>query len=333
MFKRFIIALCIVMGVGFLGTAISVPFAVNDVMDIYNTAVGQSEENKKSEVVSTPSRRIDLTAGNSYFAVEVKQSVDDQVRVEYYDNRFYHTNATMTQQADRTTVILEVERDLPVFNISVRTMIETMVSDSRSNNVVLYIPKDVSLYSEGFHGSLYYDSSVEFANKQELAEQEESERNRKQYENYLERTMEINGEINGYRLEVERAKARYMTTGGNENTYDSDYGYTEYLSDLTDAYNRISRSEQSRINAAQKIWSDFDVSAALVKVTQLLEQQKQYDLTDGDLKRMEHQFRAGQVGEAVYETERASLQAKLEEIGQKRDTLQAEYDGLFAAIG
>ncbi len=333
MFKRFVMILCIVMGISFLGTAISVPFAVNDVMDIYNTVVKESEENKKSEIINPESKRIDLTASNGYFTVEVKQSTDGQVRIEYYDNRFYQTNVTTTQQADRTTVMLEVKEDLPVFNVSVRTMIESIVSDSRANNVVLYIPKDVSLYSESLHGNVYYDSSVEFANQKELVQQQERERHQEKYENYLERTMELDEELNSYYQQIEQDKARYMMTGANSDSEDSGYNYAEYLSDVTDIYHSISRCEQSRINIGKGIQSDFDVGAAWSKASDLLEQQKQFDLTEGDLKRMEQQFRSGQISKTVYETENASLQAKLEEIRTNRDTLKSEYDQLFAAIG
>ena len=57
-----------------------------------------------------------------------------------------------------------------------------------------------------------------------------------------------------------------------------------------------------------------------------LEQEKQYDLKNGDLKRIEQEFRSGKISESIYENQKASLQKELEEIAVKRDTYQTEYD-------
>ncbi|HJB26575.1 MAG TPA: DUF4097 family beta strand repeat protein [Firmicutes bacterium] len=332
-FKRIVLILGIVAGVSFLGIAISIPFAIHDVTSIYNTALQESEENKQNQAVVSGAKRIDLESSGYWFHVEVRQSEDDRAHIEYYHNQLYQTIVTVTEQTDRTTVMLGIKQDLPMFNFSIKTMIESVVSDSKSNNVILYLPKDYSLYSDRFDGNLYYADSVEFANQKELAQQQEAEEHQEKYEDYVERAMELDDDIKEYYQEIEQYKAQYMEAGAQSEEGYSGYDYSQFLSDITSAYNSIARFEKSRIEIAYNVSSSFDSVAAWEKANALLEQKKQFDLKDGDLQRVEQEFRAGTISQSVYEAQRASLQSELDGIAAERDTLQAEYDQLFANLG
>ncbi len=330
--KKVVLILCIVTGVGLLGVAVSLPFAVNEVTGIYNAAVSENEKNKQNQQIVSSAKRIDLESSGYWFHVEVRQSEDGNARIEYYQNPYYQTIVTASEQPDRTSVVLGIKQELPLFNFSVKTMIQSMVSDSKANDVILYIPKDYSLHSEHFDGNLYYADSVEFANQKELAQQQEAEEQREKYEKYRERAIELEEEAREYYQEIERYKAEYMEAGAQDEDGYSGYDYSDFLSDVTNAYNHISSYERSLIEIAGDVSSQFDETMAWEKANQLLEQKKQADLKDGDLKRIEQEFHSGRISQSVYETQKASLQKELEEITAKRDTLQTEYDQLFAHL-
>ncbi len=330
--KRVVLILCIVTGVSLLGIAVSLPFAVNEVTGIYNTAIQENEENKQNRQIVSGAKRIDLESNGDWFYVEVRQSEDGTAHIEYLQDSYHQTIVTAAEQPDRTTVVLGIKEDLPLFNFSVKTMIESLVSDSRANNVILYIPKDYSLYSDHFKGNLYYADSVEFANQKELAQQQAAEEQREKYENYQERTMEIAEGVREYYQEIERYKAQYMEVDAQEEEGYSEYDYSEFLSDITSAYNNIAKYERSRIELAHDFSSEFDMTTAWEKANQLLEQKKQADLKEGDLNRIGQEFRVGRVSQSVYETQKASLQQELEKIIANRDALQTEYDELFARL-
>lgn len=331
-FKKVVLVLSIIMGVSFLGIAISIPFAINDITNLCNTVLKESEASKQNDAITSNSKRINLESSGYWFDVQVKQSADDQVHVEYYQSSLYQAVVTTTEQSDHTTILLGMKQDLPLFNFSIKTLIEEMVSDSRANQITLYIPKDYSLYSENFDGNIVYMDSVVFANQGELQQQQLAEEQQQKYEDYMERTMELDEEVQEYYQQIDRYIAEYMETGAQGEEYSS-YDYSQFLSDITEAYNSISDYEKSRIEIAHMVSAEFDKAAAWEKAIQLLEQEKQYDLKNGDLKRIEQEFRSGKISESIYENQKASLQKELEEIAVKRDTYQAEYDQMFSHIG
>lgn len=168
MLRRIIQISAICFGVGLVGTAATLPFAVRNSIDAYNQLVSEGVSDQQELVLPQTVTQLRLTAGqDSSPYVELRQSTDGKVRVTLRGNGFSSFAAQQSVDGQQATVTFTEERD---FSITRENLKKALLRElDYQPPIVVEVPQTVTITTtSGDQCGLYLDSRVTFQNSEEI---------------------------------------------------------------------------------------------------------------------------------------------------------------------
>ena len=177
--KRATLITLAVMGISFVCCLICIPFAVNGAIKDLNRMTSEAIVPTKGITISPNINTIEISSID-YIDVEFKQATGNNAYVEVYSTGYmgrYKSDAEVTESENTAYIGFTREYGTFVFD---KAYIEKAFAKSLQNypDVIIYVPKNMSVKCEDYVARNILSSNIVFANKDELIsllEQKEAE--------------------------------------------------------------------------------------------------------------------------------------------------------------